>query len=235
MIQACTGSSRVIEGSTVLDEASPVCSLERDLMPALASRGVLRGTVADGYFVDIGVPADLARAQTELPARLLRRALFLDLDHGWVATRERFTFVPGALTAIREASDAGWHVFVVINQSDIARGLYSETQFASLCTWMNDEIRAGGGTIDDVCYCPFHPEAPIEVYRRSSSWRKPAPGMLLDLLARWQLNPTRCLLLGDRHSDLAAVAAVGIPAHLFTGYGDLAEFAALLLRRASQT
>ena len=225
----------------VLDEVSPVCSLERDLMPALASRGVLRSTVADGYFVDIGVPADLARAQTELPARLLRRALFLDhdgvinLDHGRIATRERFTFVPGAMTAIREASDAGCHVFLVINQSDIARGLYNETQFASLCTWMTDEIRAEGGTIDDVCYCPFHPEAPIEADRRSSSWRKPGPGMLLDLLARWQLNPARCLLIGDRHSDLAAAAAVGIPAHLLAGYGDLAEFAALLLRRASQT
>jgi D,D-heptose 1,7-bisphosphate phosphatase len=224
----------------VLDEAAPICSLERDIMPALASRGVLRGTVADGYFVDIGLPADLERAQTELPARLLRRALFLDrdgvinLDRGWVGTRERFTFVPGALTAIRAASDTGWHVFVVTNQSGIARGLYDESQFVSLCSWMIDAIRAEGGTIDDLRYCPFHPEAPIETYRRFSSWRKPAPGMLLDLLARWQLNPARCLLIGDRHSDLVAAAAAGIPAHLFPVDGDLTEFLAPLLRRAPE-
>lgn len=56
----------------VLDDIAPICSLERDVMPKLATRGLLRGTVLDGYFIDIGIPSDLARAQTELPARLLR-------------------------------------------------------------------------------------------------------------------------------------------------------------------
>jgi D-glycero-D-manno-heptose 1,7-bisphosphate phosphatase len=219
----------------VLDEVGPVCSLERDVMPLLATRGALRGTVAEGYFVDIGVPEDLRRAQTELPARLLRRGLFLDrdgvinLDHGWVGTRERFAFMPGALTAIRAASDAGGHVFVVTNQSGIARGLYDEAQFASLCAWMNDAIRAEGGTVDDLRYCPFHPDAPLDAYRRHSNWRKPGPGMLLDLLARWQLDPARCLLIGDQHSDLAAAAAAGISVHLFPASGDLAEFLTTLL------
>jgi len=57
----------------ILDELIPNCSLERDVLPALAARGALRGTVADGYFIDIGIPADLTRAQTELPALLGRR------------------------------------------------------------------------------------------------------------------------------------------------------------------
>ena len=61
----------------VLDEVIPFCSLERDVIPALAARGVLRGTVADGYFIDIGIPTDLARAQTELPARLHRRDVLM--------------------------------------------------------------------------------------------------------------------------------------------------------------
>jgi D,D-heptose 1,7-bisphosphate phosphatase len=219
----------------VLDHVAPACSLERDVMPALAAQGALRATAADGYFIDIGVPADLARARSEMPLRIKqRRALFLDrdgvinIDRGWVGTRERFAFVPGAQRAIREAADAGWHVFVVTNQSGIARGLYDETQFASLCSWMGDAIRAAGSTIDDLRYCPFHPEAPLAAYRRTSDWRKPAPGMLLDLLARWELDPSRCLLIGDQPSDLAAAAAAGIAAHLFPG-GDLAEFIAPLL------
>jgi D,D-heptose 1,7-bisphosphate phosphatase len=219
----------------VLDHVTPSCSLERDVTPALAAHGALRATVADGYFIDIGVPADLARAQSEMPQRITqRRALFLDrdgvinVDRGWVGTREQFAFVPGARRAIREAVDLGWHVFVVTNQSGIARGLYDEAQFAALCEWMVDEIRSAGGTIDDLRYCPFHPEAPLPAYRQSSDWRKPAPGMLRNLLACWQLDPARCIMIGDQPSDLAAATAAGMPAHLFRG-GDLAEFVRPLL------
>ena len=226
----------------VLADVAPACSLERDVMPRLAARGALRGTVGGpGYFIDIGIPADLARAQAELPARLHRPALFLDrdgvinLDHGWVGTRDRFTFVPGALDAIRMATDAGLHVFVVTNQSGIARGLYDEAQFASLSAWMTDEIRAAGGTVDDLRFCPFHPEAAVPAYRQASLWRKPAPGMILDLLARWEVDPATSLLVGDQPTDLAAAAAAGVPAHLFPAHlvpgGNLADFVRPLLRR----
>ena len=224
---------------SVLNDVSPSCSLERDVMPRLAARGALRGTVGRGggqYFIDIGVPADLARAQTELPARLRRRALFLDrdgvinIDHGWVGARERFTFVPGALDAIRMAVNAGFHVFVVTNQSGIARGLYDEAQFASLCAWMDDEIHAAGGTVDDLRFCPYHPEASVAAYRQTSDWRKPAPGMILDLLARWEVEPATSLLIGDQPSDLAAAASAGVPGHLFPG-GNLADFVRPLLCR----
>ncbi|MDQ3199757.1 MAG: nucleotidyltransferase family protein [Verrucomicrobiota bacterium] len=43
-------------------------SLERDVFPGLLARGVY-GLVADGLFIDIGIPADLKRAQTLLGAR----------------------------------------------------------------------------------------------------------------------------------------------------------------------
>jgi D-glycero-D-manno-heptose 1,7-bisphosphate phosphatase len=87
----------------LLDLVQPVCSLERDVMPRLAAVGALRGTLGDGYFRDIGVPEDFARAQTEIPALLHRDALFLDaamLDQA-------------ALPKLRRATQSGWHVFVL--------------------------------------------------------------------------------------------------------------------------
>lgn len=226
----------------ILAELGPSCSLERDVLPRLATAGALRGTIGgregghSGFFIDIGIPADLALARAQLPARMHRPGLFLDrdgvinIDHGWVGTSERFEFVPGALDAIAAAADAGFHVFVVTNQSGIARGLYDEAQFAALIAWMIEEIRAAGGNIDDLRYCPYHPQAVLPAYRRDSDWRKPAPGMLLDVLSRWDVDPAKSLLIGDQASDLEAAAAAGVTGHLFTG-GNLATFLVPLLRR----
>ena len=235
------GSAGLINGGIYLfdrrmvDGLAPQCSLEGDAMPRLAAQGALRGLPAEGYFRDIGVPEDLARARAELPARLRRRALFLDrdgvinVDHGWVGTRERFEWIPGAIEAIRMATATGWHVFVVTNQSGVARGHYDETAVAALHAWMTDEVRRHGGTIDDIRYCPFHEEAVLPAYRRASDWRKPAPGMILDLMRTWELDPASCVLVGDQPRDLAAARAAGIVGHLFPG-GDLASFVGPILR-----
>jgi dTDP-glucose pyrophosphorylase len=58
----------------ILDHATSICSLEADILPFLATSGRLRATQAAGYFIDIGIPTDFARAQTELPAALKRPA-----------------------------------------------------------------------------------------------------------------------------------------------------------------
>jgi len=214
----------------LLDALSADCSLETDIMPRLAATGALRGTVADGYFRDIGVPEDFARAQTEIPALLRRRALFLDrdgvlnVDHGHVGSRDRFEWTPGALDTIRHATQSGWHVFVVTNQSGVARGYYDEQAVRDLLDWMSDEARRAGGTIDDTRYCPFHEAATVEAYRRAHPWRKPEPGMLLDLIRAWELDPARCVTIGDQPTDIAAAAAAGIPGHMFPG-GNLLDFA----------
>ena len=192
----------------LLDELTPKCSLERDVMPRLAARGALRGTVADGYFRDIGIPTISPSPARRCHALLHRRALFLDrdgvinVDHGYVGAREQFEWMPGAREAIRAATDAGWHVFVVTNQSGIARGRYYEAEMQALHVWMTDEIRRAGGTLDDLRFCPFHADAVIEAYRHPAHpWRKPAPGMLLDLMRAWQIDPARCVLADRRPAE----------------------------------
>jgi D-glycero-D-manno-heptose 1,7-bisphosphate phosphatase len=215
---------------TLLDDVAPACSLERDVLPPLAARGALRGTQGAGWFVDIGVPEDLDRARRELPAVLgRRRALMLDrdgvlnFDHGYVGTRARFAWIAGAQLAVRTACDAGWHVFVVTNQSGIARGNYNETELQVLHDWMAESLRACGGTIDDLRFCPHHEDGVVARYAVTCAWRKPAPGMLVDLIRCWDLDPARCLMVGDKATDLQAAQAAGVAGMLFPG-GDLHHF-----------
>lgn len=224
----------------VVEHLAPACSLERDVLPMLAVRQVLRGTELPGWFVDLRVPADLARAERELPGRLCRPALFLDRDgvvnrdHGYVGSRDRFDWTEGAREAIRMASDAGWHVFIVTNQSGVARGHYDEAAVRSLLDWMADEVRRAGGTIDDMRYCPYHPEAAVPAYRQASDWRKPEPGMLLDLIRAWGIDRERSALIGDQPSDLRAAAAAGVAGYLFEGH-DLRGMVGAILGRVGSS
>lgn len=209
-------------------------SLRRDLLQRLDAAGALREVAVDAWACDLCDPAQVARADQEVRHRLLRPALLLDrdgvlnLDHGWVGSRERFEWVPGALDAIRLATRCGWHVFVVTNQSGVARGFYDEAAVRDLLAWMTDQAHAAGGTIDDTRYCPYHEEAVVQRYRRAHHWRKPSPGMVLDLIRAWELDPARCLMVGDQQSDMQAATAAGVEGHLFPG-GNLLDFVRPLL------
>ena len=231
MALSLEGRLLVCEEGAVLD--FNLARLLREATPCVAIRdGAETGIrLAGGSGERPGRTVPVAR----LPCQPPRPALFLDrdgtinIDHGYVGTRERFEWMPGALDAIRLATEAGWHVFVVTNQSGVARGFFDEAAVDALHAWMVDEVRLAGGNVDDIRVCPFHEQATIPRYRRASDWRKPAPGMILDLIQRWSLDPARCMLVGDQPSDMGAAQGAGIVGHPFRG-GNLSDLVAPLLQ-----
>lgn len=161
---------------------------------------------------------DPAAGDLVIAARAPRHALLLDRDgvininHGYVHTPEETEWVPGIFELVAKAHARGYLVIVVTNQAGIGRGLYDEAAFLGYTAWMHAQFTERGTPLLATFWCPHHPEAGLGDYRVVCDCRKPRPGMLLAAIARFDLDPARSMMVGDKQGDLDAAAAAGVPA-----------------------
>lgn len=153
----------------------------------------------------------------------MRKAVFFDrdgvlnVDKGYLGHIKDFEWIEGALRALEYLTDLGYAIIVVTNQSGVARGYYTEEDVKILHRWMCREVRRAGGIITAVYYCPYLEGAPLAQYNRKSTWRKPAPGMVLQAAADYDLDLSQSFMIGDMPRDVACGENAGMHGYLFTG------------------
>jgi D-glycero-D-manno-heptose 1,7-bisphosphate phosphatase len=157
------------------------------------------------------------------PAAFFDRDGVINLDHGYVGHPDRFELVEGAARAIALCRRAGYLIFVITNQAGVAHGLFAQEDVEALHAHMKERLAAEGAPLDDVRYCPHHPQAKLARYRKACSWRKPGPGMILDLAEHWPVDLAQSFLIGDKQSDMQAATAAGIRGFLYA-QGPLDRF-----------
>jgi D-glycero-D-manno-heptose 1,7-bisphosphate phosphatase len=157
------------------------------------------------------------------PALFLDRDGVINVDRGYVYRIADFEWIEGAIDTIAAFNARGWWVFIVTNQSGIARGYYTEEDMTALHAWMGDQLAAVGAHIDRIYHCPFHEDGTIERYRRDSYDRKPRPGMLIRAMTDFPVIREQSFLIGDKDADMEAARAAGVRGFQFSG-GDLRQF-----------
>ncbi len=158
------------------------------------------------------------------PAVFFDRDGVLNRDAGYVHRPEDFEWIEDAPEAIRWFMERGYLVFVVTNQSGVARGYYDENAVHALHRWMNAELAKRGAAIDAFYLCPHFPGGTVAAYAITCDCRKPQPGMIRQAMREWKVDAARSLLIGDRESDIAAAQAAGVAGFLYSG-GSLLDLA----------
>ncbi len=159
------------------------------------------------------------------------RAVFFDRDNtliindGYLGDPAGVVLMPGAGAAVARAKRMGFAAVTVSNQSGVARGLFDEDTVRAVDRRMNELLTADDpdAVIDLHLFCPFHPHAKLENYRRDSDLRKPAPGMLLLAARQLGLDLTKSWLIGDALRDIEAGRAAGCRTILFDPPGIAAS------------
>ena len=146
-----------------------------------------------------------------VPAAFLDRDGVINVDSGYVGQWEDFEYLPDAVEGLKRLQNAGFKLFVVTNQSGIARGYYTEDDFLALTKAMTADLSAKGVTLAAVYYCPYLEDADLEPYRVASYLRKPEPGMLLKAAQDHDIDVSRSIMVGDKVSDMVAAERAGVP------------------------
>ena len=134
------------------------------------------------------------------------KALFLDrdgtinVDYGYVHEIAKFDFLPEIFDICRAAVKRGYAIFVITNQSGIARGMFTEREYRAVTRYMKREFLKRGIRIAAVYHCP----------ELSGPNRKPAPGLFLKAQRRYGIDMARSVSVGDKPRDVEAGQAAGV-------------------------
>ncbi len=141
-----------------------------------------------------------------------KKAIFLDRDGvinkelgDYVCTFEDFEILPHNYEILKQLQDRGYLILVATNQGGLAKGWYTE----AILKQMHDHVEADylkhGITISKFYYCSHHPN-----FTGECDCRKPKPGMLLQGIKDFNLEPSLCYFIGDKFTDVEAAEAAGM-------------------------
>jgi histidinol-phosphate phosphatase family protein len=144
-----------------------------------------------------------------------RRAVFLDKD-GTIIENVPYNvdpalirLSPGAEEGLSRLHRAGYLLFVVSNQSGVARGYFPESALEAVVSRLEGLLAGIGVPLAGFAYCPHHPEGSVEAFAVACDCRKPAPGLILRLAAEHGVDLPRSWMIGDILDDIQAGRGAG--------------------------
>jgi len=152
------------------------------------------------------------------------KAIFLDRDGtiiedpGYLSHPDQVNLLDGAAEALVELRAMGYKLVIVSNQSAVARGIVTEKELDEIHDRLRQLLTEKGAYLDQIYYCPYHPDGVVPKYRKDSDWRKPNPGMLLAAADEMNIDLSQSWSIGDSSRDVEAGLNAGCKTILISRY-----------------
>lgn len=152
---------------------------------------------------------------------ILDRDGVINIDKKYVYKTKDLEFVDGIEDLIHEAKLKNYIVICITNQSGIARGFFSEEEFHIFMRELNKRLlNKIGFALDAYYYCPHHPNAKIEKYKKICDCRKPKIGMFKKILENFNIDLANSVFIGDKLSDIEAAETMSIGKKYFLSFSN---------------
>lgn len=141
----------------------------------------------------------------------MNKAIFLDRDG--VINIERgtytykiddFVFVEGIFNNLKKLQDNGFQLIIITNQGGIANNIYTKKDLETLHDFMLGEFKKNKIHITEIYFCPHHSDL------ENCICRKPNSLMIEKALNRFQIDPQRSFIIGDKTRDMRSGERLGI-------------------------
>ena len=201
--------------------------LDREVLKKLIPDKQLVAYDSPEYIKDMGTPERYKMVTEDVQSGLVhaknllnkQKAVFLDRDgtlnvyKGFITDIDEFELLPGAAELVKAINRSGYLAIVVTNQPVIARGECTVEELERIHMKLETLLGEQGAYIDDLFYCPHHPDKGFEgeriEYKIECDCRKPKPGMLLKAAEKYNIDLAESYMVGDDERDMAAGRAAG--------------------------
>lgn len=214
--------------------------LDREILKPLVSTGNVYAYDSPEYIKDMGTPEryrlvcnDFEKGKVQ--AKNLKnpqRAVFLDRDgtlnvyKGFITKYKDIELMGGVVEAVKAINESGYLAIVVSNQPVIARGECTFEELEEINNKLETELGLKGAYIDDLFFCPHHPDKGFEgertEYKIKCSCRKPEPGLLLKAAEKYNIDLSKSYMVGDSVRDVQAGQRAGCKS-VYIGDKDIEE------------
>lgn len=232
----------------LLELKKPFLNFDHDCIPyLLLKKKMILAIPSIGYVRDVGTPSRLEQARIDWKNhsnwRNKKKAVFLDRDgvinlynQKDVLSKSDFYIIDGFTESIRIFRELEYLIFVVTNQSSIAKGFLKWQKLQELHAIVDIELAKNGLYLDGWYVCPHHPDkgfkGEVSKLKIMCECRKPGIGLFQQIEELYSIDRDKSWVVGDQDIDsLAAknynVNFAGIGSNFLAKPSNLPSFTSL--------